>query len=220
MKSGKTRFVGVIFLALGGLILQGCSSSGTQSAKPLQSGTSPVASATSTLTPAPSSAVPSVKTTEINPNGDIPDNTQYVRNVFNGRASFVVPEGWSRQETSMSLIFTDKLNTVTLQTSVSSASPTVGEVLKYEVPMIQKSQANASGAKVESVKLKSGPAILLTYKRDGLPNDVTGKVVREAVERFTFTKGTTRVDLILSCPISADNVDPWRIISNSYTWLK
>jgi hypothetical protein len=161
-----------------------------------------------------------VKATEVNPNGDIPDNTQYVRNVFNGRASIVVPEGWTRQETAKSLSFTDKLNTVTLQTSVGSVSPTIGEVLKSEFPIIQKSQARASGAKVESVKLKGGQAILLIYTRDGLPNDVTGKVVREAVERFTFAKGTTRIDLILSAPISADNVDPWRIISNSYTWLK
>jgi hypothetical protein len=87
---------------------------GTQNAKLLQSGTPPVTFLTPTLTTAPTSAVPSAKTTEVNPNGDIPDNTQYVRHVFNGRASFFAPEGWSRQQAPMSLIFTDKLNTVTL----------------------------------------------------------------------------------------------------------
>ena len=55
-----------------------------------------------------------MKTTEVNPNGDIPDNTQYVRNLFNGRATFVMREGWSRQQAAKSLTFTDKLNTATL----------------------------------------------------------------------------------------------------------
>jgi len=166
------------------------------------------------------SASPPAKAKEASPSGDIPDNTQYVRNIFDKRASFVVPEGWSRQETANSLTFTDKLNTVALKLSAAPAPVTAQGVITSEFPTIQKSESNASGAHVESVTLKGGHAILLTYQRDGLPNDVTGKFVREAVERFTLVRGTTRVDLILSCPTTADNVDPWRIISNSFTWLK
>jgi hypothetical protein len=218
MGSSKRRIVGVVVVAFGGLVLQGCSSSGGQGTQLTQTVVAP--STSSPSTPLATSTAPSTKITEVSPSGDIPDNTQYVSNVFNNRASFVVPEGWSRQESGNSLTFTDKLNTVTLIMSAAPIPLTVQGVLASEFPTIQKTESKPSGAKAQSVKLKGDQAILLTYHRDSLPNDVTGKVAREAVERFTFVKGTARIDLILSCPISADNVDPWRIISNSFVWLK
>jgi len=47
---------------------------------------------------------------------------------------------------------------------------------------------------------------------------VTGKVVRDAFERYTFYRAGKRVDLTLSGPTNADNVDPWRIVSDSLRW--
>ncbi len=47
---------------------------------------------------------------------------------------------------------------------------------------------------------------------------MTGKVAREAFERYTYFKAGTRVDLTLSGPTNADNVDPWRIVSDSLRW--
>jgi len=43
-------------------------------------------------------------------------------------------------------------------------------------------------------------------------------VVRDAFERYTFVHGKVRVDLTLSGPTNADNVDPWRTISDSVRW--
>jgi hypothetical protein len=47
---------------------------------------------------------------------------------------------------------------------------------------------------------------------------VTGKVVRDAVERFEFWKAGEEAILSLSGPQGADNVDPWQIVSDSLHW--
>jgi len=60
--------------------------------------------------------------------------------------------------------------------------------------------------------------ILLTYQGDSTPDQVTGKVVRDAFERYTFSRAGKRIDLTLSGPTNADNVDPWRIVSDSLRW--
>jgi hypothetical protein len=53
---------------------------------------------------------------------------------------------------------------------------------------------------------------------DSAPNPVTGKVVRDAVERFEFWKAGEEAMLSLSGPQGADNVDPWQIVSDSLHW--
>jgi hypothetical protein len=47
---------------------------------------------------------------------------------------------------------------------------------------------------------------------------VTGKAGRDAVQRYVFFHNGTRVTLTLSGPQAADNVDPWRIVSDSVRW--
>ncbi|WP_256796422.1 hypothetical protein [Terrabacter sp. Ter38] len=64
----------------------------------------------------------------------------------------------------------------------------------------------------------AGPVVLLTYQGDSAVDPVTGKVVRDAFERYSYFRAGTRVDLTLSGPVSADNVDPWRTVSNSLRW--
>jgi hypothetical protein len=49
---------------------------------------------------------------------------------------------------------------------------------------------------------------------------VTGKVGQDAVERYVFFHRGHEVILTLSGPQKADNVDPWRIISNSLAWSR
>jgi hypothetical protein len=53
---------------------------------------------------------------------------------------------------------------------------------------------------------------------DGPTNEVTGRSVRDDVEMYVFWKNGTEVVLGLSGPHGADNVDPWRMISTSFTW--
>lgn len=64
----------------------------------------------------------------------------------------------------------------------------------------------------------AGKAVLLTYQGDSAPDPVTGKVVRDAFERYAFHRQGHEVDVTLSGPLHADNVDPWRIVTDSFTW--
>ena len=47
---------------------------------------------------------------------------------------------------------------------------------------------------------------------------VTGKVRRNAVERYVFFHGGRDVVLTLSGPAGADNVDPWKLVTDSLRW--
>jgi hypothetical protein len=65
------------------------------------------------------------------------------------------------------------------------------------------------------VALSGGPAVLSIYETTSAPDSVTGRQYRLVVERFTFVHATRVLVLSLSSPVGADNVDPWRIISQS-----
>ena len=71
---------------------------------------------------------------------------------------------------------------------------------------------------VRSVQRKGGTAVLITYDADSAVNPVTGKAVRASVERYTFWQGGRQAVLTLAGPTGADNVDPWRIVSDSLRW--
>ena len=43
-------------------------------------------------------------------------------------------------------------------------------------------------------------------------------LIHDAVERYEFWKAGTEVVLTLSGPQGADNVDPWRIVTDSFGW--
>ncbi len=43
-------------------------------------------------------------------------------------------------------------------------------------------------------------------------------MVRDAFERYVFYRQGHKVDLTLSGPVNADNVDPWRTVSDSFAW--
>jgi hypothetical protein len=170
--------------------------------------------------PAPSAASrPGPAATEANPPGDIPDTQAYV--VFSpagGGYSVKTPEGWSQTSTATTTSFTDKLNRIQVSAAAARTQPTVASVNTTDVPSVKATVPMFAMGKVSSVVRRGGSAILLTYQGDSVPDQVTGKVVRDAFERYTFYRAGRRVDLTLSGPTNADNVDPWRIVSDSLRW--
>jgi len=68
------------------------------------------------------------------------------------------------------------------------------------------------------VSLPSGPAVVITYAANSSPNPVTGKQYRLEVLRFEFYRSGEEVALTLSGPVGSDNVDPWRLVSQSFAW--
>jgi hypothetical protein len=163
--------------------------------------------------------------TESNPPGDIPDNTAFVPYQQAG-ASFVVsiPEGWARAVVGNGVSFTDKLNTITLSSasSASSASttsqPSVVAARQLTVPELQKAVPAFKLLDVTTVQRKAGTAVLVHYQADSAPNPVTNKVVRDDVQRYEFFRNGTEVDVTLAGPVNADNVDPWKTVTDSLQW--
>ncbi len=186
--------------------------------------TGPASSAGRTAAPAVSGSgvattTPPVRVTESNPPGDIPDNQAYVAyRPAGGTVSVKVPEGWARSVTGSSTAFSDKLNRIEIITSTTGAAPTPIDVARTDVARLKSSAPSFTLGKVSTVSRPAGNAVLLTYQVDSAPDPVTGKVVRDAVERYSFFRNGTRVDLSLIGPVNADNVDPWKIVSNSVAW--
>lgn len=156
---------------------------------------------------------------EVNPAGDIPDDQAFVAyNPPSGGFTVSVPEGWARTDAGSSVSFTDKLNTITIDSLPTASAPTVDSATRTEVPQIQRSARGFTLGKVSTVQRKAGDAVLITYTADGPRDEVTGKVPPNAVERYEFYRDGTEVVLTLAGPVGADNVDPWLIVTDSFGW--
>ncbi|MER7189508.1 hypothetical protein [Streptomyces flaveolus] len=209
--SYKRTSAGLVAVTVVATVIAGCSgsSSGTHSGS---GSAAPAQAAPAQATPAP---------TESNPPGDIPDNQVFVAyRPTGGFTGFTVkvPEGWARTDKGGTTVFTDKLNSVTIATAHAPTAPTVTSVKDTVVPRLRGQVSRFASPKVSQVTRKAGPVVLLTYQGDSAKDPVTGKVVRDAFERYAFYQKGHEVDLTLSGPVNADNVDPWRIVSDSFAW--
>lgn len=184
---------------------QGSSASTSQSAQGAASGSA--------------SATPKPRQTESNPPGDIPDNQVFVPYSPPGAAFTVkVPEGWARSVKGGVTTFTDKLNSVAMSQSTAASAPTVASFRRDELPTLKRATSHYFAGQVSTVRRRAGNAVLATYFADSAPDPVTDKVVRDAVERYEFWHGGHLVVLTLSGPKGADNVDPWKTVTDSLRW--
>ena len=180
-------------------------------------GASPYGGSTPTTATPPSAA--SRNAPEVNPAGDIPDNQVFVPySPPGGRFTVKVPEGWGRTARAGTVSFTDKLNTISMETRPAPAAPTVASARQAELPAIRSASRRYEPGSVTQVRRAGGDVVLVTYKADAPADPVTGKVVHDAVERYEFWRGGTEAILTLAGPVGADNVDPWRIVSDSFRW--
>lgn len=156
---------------------------------------------------------------EYSPAGDIPDDQVFVDYTdTSGRVTIKVPEGWAQSDTANGVSFTDKLNTIQLEVLEASQQPTEATVKSEDLPNLQSSMSNYSGGEVSSVDRAGTTAILATYEADGPKDEVTGKTVTDTFERYVYFKDGVEAVLTLSGPTGADNVDPWRLVSDSLRW--
>lgn len=156
---------------------------------------------------------------EINPAGDIPDNQAFVAYAPAGQGfSVKTPEGWSRSASGATVTLTDKLNSIRVQ-RVSAAAPlTVRDAKQIELPKLAASVAGFASGAATSVRRRAGMAIRMTYLAGGGTDGVTGKSHTNAVERYVFFHKGHDLILTLTGPKGADNVDPWRIVTDSVRW--
>lgn len=199
------------------LVLGACSSG---SSRPTTATSAPAGTQAATGAP-PTTQAPPPGSAEVNPSGDIPDNQVYVSYTPpGGRFTVKVPEGWARTSSGGAVVFSDKLNSVRVESAPAPAAPTVASATREELPRIQRASRNYQPGAVTLVRRAAGLAVLLSYRADAPPDPVTGKVVRDAVERYEFWNPATRTEVILtlSGPVGADNADPWRTITDSLRW--
>jgi hypothetical protein len=153
---------------------------------------------------------------EVSPPGDIPDNQAFVAYTPPGAGySVKVPEGWARTSSGGAVTFTDKLNSITMEAFPAQAPPTVSGVKGSDLPKLAKTVNGFQAGKVTTVTRNAGKGVLVTYLADSKASPVTGKVGSDAVERYVFFHRGKDVVLTLQGPKGADNVDPWRIVTDS-----
>lgn len=170
-----------------------------------------------TSSDAPSGAVDPNAPEVVEP-GDIPDDQVFVTYKWaDGSFSVDVPEGWARTNVGGAVTFTDKYNSITITSAASTAAPTVESVTSQGLADVSSDPTFHLG-KVTAVSRKSGSGVLATYEIGSTPNPVTGKKALLAVERYVFAHGGHQVVLTLSGAKGADNVDPWRIVTDSLSW--
>jgi hypothetical protein len=209
------------------LLLAAC----TNPAKQATPTAGPSTPAPTTSSPVPSSPVPSPaqpcatatapKDTgpESNPPGDIPDSTAFVTYTSPKHTYAVkVPEGWARTASGERVTFTDKYNAVNVTLVAAAKPPTVASAKSAEVPAIA-ARCFALRDVTTVTRAGAGTAVLVRYRADAAPDPVTGKAVRDDVERYEFWRNGTEAVLTLSGAQGADNVDPWKTVSDSFRWL-
>jgi hypothetical protein len=152
--------------------------------------------------------------------GDIPDNQAFVEyRPAGGEYAIKVPEGWARAESGGTVTFTDKLNTITVALGTAGAAPDVAAG-QAELAALGPRSTGFTPGTVSVVERPGGRALLITYRADAPPDPVTGKVVNDDVERYEYWNAPSALlTVTLAGPHGADNVDPWRIVTESVRWL-
>src|SRR3954470_20618908 len=143
----------------------------------------------------PGSQPPNPNATESSPPGDIPDNQAFVAyRPPGGGFSVKVPEGWSRITSGGAVTFTDKLNSIRMESARAGARLTVANA-RSELPRLAQTVKGFRSPKMSVVSRKAGPAVRITYLADAPPSAVTGKAGKDAVERYVFFHNGKRVVL-------------------------
>ncbi len=155
---------------------------------------------------------------EANPPGDIPDSQVFV--AYTSQLGFLlsVPEGWARTDRADGAQFADKYDTVDISVASAPNQPTVQTVRASDVGVLEKTGRAVKIVSVKSVTLPAGKAVLIRYASNSAPNTVTGKQIRLENDRYLFFKAGRLATLDLSAPAGADNVDQWKLMSESFRW--
>jgi hypothetical protein len=198
--------------------LAGCGGGGSSSSS---TPASPATSAGTTTTAAKASCGSSVTASSneaaSTAQGDIPDNQQFL--TFQNRPagySISYPEGWARSGNGTDVTFQDKSNTITIQVA-PGAQPTPASVtaqLKQEAvsdPCLRPGTAQA-------VTVGRNQAVKVTYTTQGQKSAVTGQRPKITVDRYVYFKGGKVATVNLANPVGVDNVDAFRMISESFRW--
>lgn len=200
----------LLVLVAGAALVTGCGSGNTSPTTSSVKGTAPKTA---------TSAAPNPNAKEKSPPGDIPDSTQFVRfKLAAGGFSVKVPEGWSRTGGGNQVTFTSNLNSVTVAAQALSGQLNANSVRSKDVPALAAQLKAFKLQEIRTINRSGQQAVRIEYLAKGPANSVTGKAPTDAVQRYLFAHNGEEAVLTLAGPKGADNVDPWRTISDSVQW--
>jgi hypothetical protein len=223
MQARKTiLIVGAAAALAAALVAAGCGSSSAQSpasASPAGAVGSPVATSAATASPQATGQAAGALTGEAASAsaGDVPDNQVFLT-LHNKAHGFVMkyPEGWAQKSRGDTLTIQDKNNIVRVAITTAPA-PTVASVQKEMAALKQKTPSLKAAAPA-TMTVSGHPAIKVTYTTTSAPNPVTGKTVTLMVDRYYFWQGGRVAVIDLGTPQGVDNVDAYRLMSESFAW--
>jgi hypothetical protein len=149
--------------------------------------------------------------------GDIPDSQNFL--TLNNRhlhIAMVYPEGWSVKEAASGVTIKDKNNLVRIELS-NGPAPTSASV-QAQLAALKRSTPALTTGSVQTISLKSGPAVKATYTTQSTPNPVTGKQVTLLVDRYVLSHGGRVAVVELGTPAGVDNVDAYKRMIESFKW--
>jgi hypothetical protein len=203
--------------------LAGCGGGGGSSSSTAAGPATSGAATTTAATAGPgkascgSSVAPSSSEAASTAQGDIPDNQQFL-NFTNRPAGYSInyPEGWARSGSGSNVNFQDKSNTIAIQVQPGVA-PTQGSVSKQLKHQAAADPCLSSGTP-QIATVGPNQAVKVTYTTRGAKSPVTGQHNKVTVDRYVFFKGGKVATVDLSNPVGVDNVDAYRMISESFRW--
>jgi len=217
------RFAVILAICLTGLVLvTGCGSGGNSTSTTAQSTTSRTAPAAVTTPVAKASCGSSTSSAGASEAastaaGDIPDNQQFL--TFKNRSggySISYPEGWARSGSGNNVLFQDKGNTITIKVAPGQ-QPTPASVTA-ELKQEAASDPCLSPGTPQVVTVGPNQVVKVTYTTQGQKSPVTGQRPKISVDRYVYFKGGKFATVDLATPVGVDNVDAYRMISESFRW--
>lgn len=183
---------------------------------PASGSAAPTSDASTSSAPAGTGAAQSPVSVENNPPGDIPDNIAFVAYTSPAnRYSFTHPEGWLQQGQGAGVLFTDKLNGVQVGQGTATSVPTTASARADSVPSLTRHEAAFEVRSVSAASVPGGAGVLIVYRRNSAPDQVTGRQYRDEVQRYELVAKGHEVVVELFGPVGADNVDAYRTMITS-----
>jgi hypothetical protein len=149
--------------------------------------------------------------------GDIPDNQAFLT-YANASAGYMVkyPEGWAQRGSGGDVTFQDKNNVIHIAIARGGAPTTASAAA--QLAREKNGNATLAAGKPQAISLPGGRAVKVSYSTQSAPNPVTGKRVTLLVDRYEIGRAGKVAVLDLGTPKGVDNVDAYRMISESFKW--
>jgi hypothetical protein len=163
----------------------------------------------------PRPATVAVVAEESSPPGDIPDDQVFIPYSSPLGFALKVPEGWARRENGDEVSFADKYNRIEVAVGRAEMAPTAQTVKQA----LERAGRTVKVTNIKAAHLPAGNAVEVTFTSESEPNPVTGKSARLEDVRYVFFREGRLVTLTMSAPKGADNVDAWKMVSESFRWM-